>query len=143
MTRQEFESVMANVFIYYGLAKNKDAFDRVHVDQIFKSFERFPKDRFEYVVGVVYETCSYPPRLAEFMKASEEIKRRGSIPIVDKVPKLDYQPFFPNNEWIDQNMHFATQANPKADPAYVREFMQGLVNVMKIHHKQHTAMMKR
>lgn len=128
MTKQEFESKMTDVISYYGVQH----FSRALIEEIHRSFAFFELDRFSDVIRVLYRETSYPPKLADFVKANETLRAEGIAHTkFSEAPVETYEPFFPDEAWIDDHMALALRGLPKADPYYVKKWMLTLTVVMK------------
>lgn len=129
MTRDEFKNVMLNVVIYYGGEKN---FEPVHMEALFKAFERFEVEYFREHLWHIYEHCKFPPRLADFIEANKALKNKNFY----KEPKkfneqIEADPSFPDEALIKARTEELKALNPKLDVDYVNTIMATMVRVMK------------
>lgn len=129
---------MTDVIRYFG----KEKFDPVHIREIYPAFERFEVERFRCIVKIVFRDCTFPPRLAEFIKASETLRKEDAIPRPTQVKELEFEPFFPSKEWIEAQMPVATDGlkNPRADE--IREVMLRMAGAMRANHQGMQRMMR-
>lgn len=141
MTREEFKEVMGRCVSYYG----RERFEPVHIEAIYPSFERFTKERFEKVMKIVFATCSYPPRLAEFLKAAEELKlRERNAPMYEvtkAIPDLR-ESFFPSDEWLEESVAKECEGKPPEKRAQLLHFMKTLRGALKANRDEYQRMMK-
>lgn len=130
MTKQEFEAEALRVIQYYG----KDRFEPIHFEEIFLAFERFTRDRFHSVIEIIFQTCTFPPRLAEFAKAADDLKRRAVektyYPLLQEPAEFD-GPFVPTNEWFVNECEKLMEDFPDWDYEWLMKRMIGLRESMK------------
>ena len=136
MTKQEFEQEMQRVLKFYG-QKN---FEFVHIEMLWSGFARFTQERFRDVIKIVFETCTFPPKLAEFVKASEELKQRTrNAPMYNCLPEPPLgNVFFPTEEWIlAENEKMKLEYSYPFDYEHLKTFMLGVVVQMKKLHEEY------
>lgn len=135
MNKQFFEKQMMRVINNYGPQHYSGGF-KERSREIFMSFQRFQDKDFERIVDHILQTCKYPPKLAEFRESWKEVRRDGSKMYSSESTLLEYDPFFPDDDWIEKEIEKGKRANPGQDNDFVRALLQKVRFMAKENYNQ-------
>jgi len=125
MKREFFESQMLRIIKNYG-AQHYSGDNKVRVKEIWTAFERFSEEDFEAIVRDTILGVKEPPKAAHLAAVWKEIKLTRHLDFPQRETLLEYDPFFPDDEWIEIQCKKELQRNPKADIAVMRALMKGM-----------------